>query len=519
MTDLVEPGASTGDQLENPRPVGDVYAPFFSLVFTNQRGTVVVERGSSGREGPTTVVFDEPVPTRASTESPENQQLLNTIRASAASLTVESNTGAPFRLTLELTPTYEDGVRILESGIITFHTTISARWGYVTSNGGQISTRYHHFLVTEPKATFGEDMRISVVANDFVVTMASRRTTTKQWGRTVYKTDLDILAAICSKVGYTLYAAPIDPKHRITEVVKPKTKTGDVVSLPQLGTDWQFFKSICRRHGVAFFISENAVTLYDPLKPPPGAEKLVYRFKWRRKLVGKYDIPVYSVSGTIQASAFLPPAAGGVLAIIVDNTTGQTSYKKADGQDLPESREATAANERIRGSPLHMSIINAGNTSEDGVTNLPGGDSASPSPAQNPTEETGTAISLAGDQKDLSVDQMTAVGLVREASFFSNPKVKIKCPGVVDLHPGMLVTVEGTGKIYDYTYTVHSVRHILGNNGYDMEVDLMRQGSRMAENVKGAPDQKLREIPAPTDTGDASAAPAPTSTETPPRLN
>lgn len=515
--ELIEPGESTGDPIQNPRRVGDVFCPFYEITFTNNRGEISVRRDYVSVANPvaTFSLVDflstpaaEPSTVSTPASAPDEQQIIETAIKSIASVTVESVAGSPFKITIDITPTYEDGVRLLESGVITFQTTVTARWGYVTSTGETTDSGYHHFTVNEPKASFGEDMRITIVAHDFASNNAQRRTTAKQWSRTLYPTDLRILSKICSKAGYTLSASRLIFNTTINSRASAKTFTGDDGSTPQFSTDWQFFKSICRRHGVAFYVAGREVILFDPLNPPPSANDVVYTFKWRTKLVGTHDIPVYSVAGTILPSAFLPPGgASGVFACIVDNTTGRVTYQHKDAKNLPATREASATSQQNGSSAQQEKAINASRPYRNYVETLPGNHTIIVDPTRD-ADEFGSIINLAG--RDLTgVSGAVADTMVREASFFSNPRVKIRCPGVVDLYPGMLVRLVGTGKIYDYTYTVHSVKHMLGTNGYDMEVDLMRQGTKMSQNVPNAEDQKLQVVPVPTD----GAGGSPTTTD------
>lgn len=498
MPTLINPGEATGTPPVNPRPVGDVFCPFFKLAFTNQLGaTGTVSRQVNG---------DDVGTVRIQSQVPDQQQLLDTVVKSAASLTIESKAGSPFKFTLDMTPDYEDGVRILESQIISYLTIVSVNWGYVTTNGGEVSAGEHHFRVLEPRATFGEDMRISVVGYDLASDTNMRTTTCRQWNRTTYPRDLDILATLCNRTGYVLKADLPLLSSTIAKPITPESDTGDSNSPVQLCTDWQFFNSLCRKHGVSFVILRgNEILLFDPFSPPPDAQQFVYTFKWRKAPAGGYDIPVYNIAGTILPSAFLPPAGAGVFAVQVDNTTGTATFVERSGQDLPSTKEAV----KRELTAEQQAIINAGMSATAQSTPVPGNTTLNPGPVQE-SDQTGTFIDLSdydarGAQVNSTVTSQ-ADNLVREAAFFSNPKVKIRCPGVLDIYPGRLVKVEGTGKIYDYTYTVLSVKHILGNNGYDMEVELIRQGVRTAQNAVYAPPQTIEPISPSNDSSTTASA-------------
>lgn len=497
MASLINPGEATGTPPANPRPVGDVFCPFFKLSFTNQLGAT----GTITRM----VASDDVGTIRVPAQPTDEEQILDSVIKAAASMTVETIAGSPLKFTLDLTPTYEDGVRILASQIISYLTIVTANWGYVTSTGAEVLAGNHHFRVMEPKASFGEDMRITVVGYDLTSDANMRNTSLRQWDRTTYPRDLDILATLCSYSGYTLKADPSLLTTSVNRVIEAKTPAGDTNALEQFSTDWQFFKSICRMHGVTFAIlSGSEVLLFDPFAPPPDAEKLTYTFKWRKKLEGAYDVPVYNIAGTILPSAFLPPSGPGVLSITVDNTTGDTTFKVRDGQNVSETREVVAGPL----TPENQAAINSITGGQAIDTAVPGGKTINPGPIRG-TDQTGTFLSV----QDRAERASQADNLVKEAAFFSNPKVKIRCPGVVDIYPGRLVKVEGTGKIYDYTYSVFAVKHMLGNNGYDMEVDLIRQGSSTAKNAVMAPPVVIRPISPAADSStvvapaDADAAP------------
>jgi hypothetical protein len=486
---FLPPNPGKGQAPSNePVVVGDLFSPFFRLKFTNL----------TGRPGEIEQIGNNPASIRGEPQqvtdlagddgSPTTKADSALILKTVASMVIESRSGSPYMFTLELTPTYEDAMRILNSQLITFSTLVSVVWGYVMGDGTEIATANHVFRNMHPKVDFGEDIKIVVHGQDLVAGFAIRNTSLRQWLRALFPTDLDILKFLVARVGHTLDEKLIPANSSIRETIT------DPPGVEQLVTDWAFIQHLCRKHALAFqILGDDVFQVMDMFSSPAIGLKTYYRLLWRQRPVTKFDIPLYGVTGNIYPFIFQPPASRGILAIHVDNETGVTSIKELDGRDAGAQPVGASTTQALTAAQIEANSVvlskfgedNKPLTTEDGKahTPTPKGDSS----------DTGEVISFT---ERLDKASSRAASRAKEAQVFAAPQVRIRCPGVIGMAPGVFVQLIGTSKIFDAHYRVLSVKHTLSSGGYDMEAELFRLSTDSGGTTGGpAPETQTTTSP------------------------
>ena len=467
------------------RDVGDFFGPFFKVEFLNSTGELTDVTGytvgggtdlsgasRANDAGQTTKVGQSAFRTAAREtfvkETPGTIALEDLVGKINASLTAESIAGSPHHYTLTMTPEYLDGVALLDSRLIGRQTLVRVQWGYVSSSGELLQTEPKVFKNLNPRAIFGENIQIKLDGFDMFSSVLKQSSLNRSWDKTTYPTAFDIVKDLTDRVEFefdkTQAIGNLSPRHlfviQLTETIEQKLN------------DWEFFVKLMREYCLTFRIvaandsaKNGRLEIFDPLHAPSDTE-IAYTFKYRRPLTGPRDIPVYSIDANYLSYFFNPPANRGLQEIEYDPATGVTKVIVTDQKDT-NSAQPTESNAAAADSPRLPALKNAPQitaTSSDGTQHKV-------QPA------TSTKSGESGDSSSSPVGDNTKRCLVQEASIYSEPMVKIKCPGVVDLAPLDIVKLEGCTKQFDSLYLVNSVRHTISSSGYDMNVTMYRIGS------------------------------------------
>jgi len=492
------------------RAVGDLYGPFFRVALLNTTGDATeIEGFAAGRIGTDLVRNDARAaasanavsaifslgfgfqfsasdfgsPRKAGEPLTPIEDLTLKINAS---LTCTSKAGSPFRFVLTMTPEYDDALKLLNSNLLGYATIARVQWGYVTEDG-EILTENHLFRNILPKAKFGEHIQIIVEGVDMISDVAMRRSSRTAYGPP--KSKYDVIADVVNRItGFTIADKAttqneIGAKHELFDPIKKE--------IIQTTTDWAFVITTLRGVGLTFSIANNEFKIYDPVRPP-ASQQQSYFFKWRLQLTGPFDIPVYSIDANYLPNMFQPPAARGLVAMKYNAESGDTGAVKLDAEDVDSEAPAGA-------------------TTPAGETGVINTFAPPPGPPENTYDALGNPITVEAAVTETTVGTRQSIppedsksgdpssfslAVVKEAMFRSHPMVKLKCPGVPDMFPGLIVDLAGASVVFDGKYTVLEVKHSVTSSGYDMDVTLIRWVQKQKKSPKDAPKANTAAKPA-----------------------
>ena len=477
--------------------VGDFYGPFFQVKFFTliveptalQRritglGAVVATIVAGQKAAGLTIAGAQEGVENISGDSSIEQHIPNI----AASLTAESKAGSPYRFVLTLTPEYGDGLVILNSSLFTYATIAAVSWGYTSLTGESVVSDRHLYRNIYPKATFGDNISITIEGYDVVSSYATHNTSRKLWKRARYPTDWDIIRELVERnKPYKMEHASADEAAVGDSLSGSNLVKRQTEAVTQRVTDLAFIQFLLRRSGgITFAFVGTTFKLINLVKPDSENFRVAYTFKYRRALTEPNDIPIYSVTCNYLPIYFQPAAARGLLSINYDDERGSSRADTVNTSDVPNREPTDAApNSTTTGSYKQL----MGRNAEAIITSDDSGGPVTAAPSDSPEgDETGSIIPHPARTEENAVDQR-ALTLAKEAGIMSAPLVKLKCPGVPHMFPGRIVRLRGCTDIFDNLYIVHAVRHSVSTSGYDMDVDLMRYSAVSATTV-GPPQEK-----------------------------
>ena len=485
-------------QRSGPRPVGDLFAPFFTVSFPTTRANPGSVKPFADSLTPFSQISLLNPPGLHVVGGPGDSNLDKLLLKINASLTAESSAGSPYHFTLTMTPEYDDALRIIESKILGYATIAVVQWGYVTSDGSTIVTKKHSFRNILPKIKFGEHITIVVEGFDSISSVATRRTINKEW-----KTEsiFEIIEAIVKRVNpFTISRETaqqnVDPKHALFE--KPKQ------SIQQNHTDWAFILYLIRRVALSFIIREDELVIFDPARPEAKNLVTAYEFRWRLPLTGANHIPVYSIDANYLNYMFQPPAGRGLKALCYNAETGAWTANDIDSRDIDGEVPTDSSSSDDANAPSFF------RKPTDPPVAPPPTNEAGEGLTQDPevsvdSEEVGTKLSCPSPNPSGGIPGI-AKAIVKEAEIFGSPIVKLRAPGVVDMFPGLVVQLKGATSIFDAHYIVLTVKHTISNSGYDMDVTMYRRKTPRP----GAPEvENKKDIEPVTDSGTTGTQDAP----------
>lgn len=470
--------ADEGSPLEDAPPVGDFFAPFFTVHFiTKKPGTKTVDQ--DGKE----------LATATGGES-ETYKVDHTMRNYATSLEIVSTGNGANVATLTMEPPFYDAVDIIESQRIQRDSVMVCQWGWLPAAPGakKITSAQHFFIVMKPSVEMsGSDITITITGVDLLVNSATKRETRTGYPRTeaafgeaqaakyaqvefagtrggindqvektVFPTDLSILEHLAKKNGNLEVKPTLVPPNSSLFKTRPLNDSEPLV-LEQNELDWDFFKGLCRKNKCDFFTLGNKVFLGD--RDVVDWQKSAYRLIMYQQPRDGHDIVMLNFSTSAKADLFQSPESVEVRQVSVDPDTGvshDTAHDPAKMKDKVSLGKKTLAGRDIA----------------DGKPEVVGQTEIIPKPKMEENQTCHVSVPHNKTNRDEHV-----ASLPRAAAFVANMNASATIPGVPTLLPLMIVQVSaGFPKTFDGPYRVMKATHRLGD-GYEMELELLRDTS------------------------------------------
>jgi hypothetical protein len=465
----------------NFSPVGDLFAPFFDVVFyssTTEAGEVEPEVDPFDFEGSIAAAIQQAQQTAAlgntaaigsstialrsvggglqsySPEGPESEigQLINY----RSNLEITMLSAASLQATLTLTPPYEAALAIIDNQLIKFGSLMEVQWGYLALDGSGTPAVSDKglFRITQPSIKFGAQVSVTIGGFDILSSSLQTTETRCQWLREKYPTDLDIVNEIIKKRAGA--GTKLDDARVKLESPLRKRKAGEGIT--QTDDDWTFFRRILRQNDVSFIQLGSTIVLEDEERISIAEPK--YRLFWYGQVQNEYDVPMTSFETNPIASLFATaPGVRGQRTISRDADTGAiTATTKDPGKTgVPQTGAANT-------QTTNEGFKTAGTQTSEGTIApfAPLGDASSgrfvTQPARRPNQE---------EENEREN---------RELRRFFNTRASAVCPGVPGILPQQVVEVRNVGETFSGNYRVMKVVHNIGA-GYTMKLDLLRSAS------------------------------------------
>jgi hypothetical protein len=492
------------------QPVGDFYNPFFNVSFlslepADDAGTLAT--GDDAKE--ITVSVDQVGQLQRVTQSQgdnwgvsylENPELAR-LRSYATKLEIRDEGGGASFATLTLEPPFADAIEIVDSRLVQWNTVMVIEWGYLGGDGGDRVSSKRYYQTQQPSLQMSSlDTTITIVGVDLFGYSAMKRETRTIFEREQFKTDLDILQKFAVKQSMSLSTLhlPDDSPLRAdksgagkpaSEQQQKEGATSDRFKLgaqaaPTAGeekadssmptaveqneSDWTFFSKIVHENRAEFFTVGTVICIVDLNYARTNG--YAYRLLFFSQPEKDTDIPLLSFSTKALESLFFKPASKELRAVYGDPDTGETVVRAYDPQKMPDVEfdgKRTAA----------------GKAEADGKTvRIDSRTQVIPNPAYQ-SNETGKVMSLPGGKTNRDE---AAKAVVRAAAETANTDAEATIPGVPYIVPMMLVNVVGVGKTFGGNYLVTKVTHMLGSEGYECQLNLIRNAITGDEKGKGS---------------------------------
>lgn len=489
-------GGFPSSQAERPRnpfssspPVGDFYAPFFTVEFTNYKEDKGSVKASAGE---TLYKFED---------APQ-------LRSFATSLEIANNNGV-CTATLVLEPPYYEAIHIVEAQVVQRDSIMSCQWGYLPGGPGAkaIVSRMHHFTLTKTPAmsVSGTDVTVTIMGIDAFSNAAMRREDRTAYARNksaynkllkaakaktehsgtrksgggadaedhhmqkgLFENDLKILEHLVAKVGMTINTSLVPKGARLLQNRPLDGETEDILEQNEL--DWTFFLKLCAENTCGFFTEGGVVYVVD--EDFVTVQQTSYRLLLMRQPETDRDIPMleFSVNDVLE-ELFSSPEGAEIRGVSGDLDTGtvtdltldpaKMSAKEFLGKKTNAGREGLASGRSIKLS--------------DGITLIP-------NPAFT-ASETGRHMPVPHDKtnREESVAQEA-----RRGALVANTKATATIPGVPSLIPHMLVEVAaGFPLTFDGPYKVMQATHRIGGDGYSTQLELLRDTTSSSAEGEG----------------------------------
>jgi hypothetical protein len=237
-------------------------------------------------------------------------------------------------------------------------------------------------------------------------------------------------------------------------------------------TDWDLFINVCKGNNLTFTIGpENKIFLVDRRM---FASKPDYTFFWYDQPKNDHDIPMTNFVTNPLPTVFLPSEYVSKFISHFDPDTGKIVYELYDPSK--DSENATQG-------PSKASRTVAGPGDKAGETLKIGNTTIKP----NPTYDQDSLPAAVGKLASVPHFGNNAVekhrGDSRDAALMANTTATLIAPGHPDVLPPLNVYVRGVGDDFEGTYYLISARHVIGTNGYEMTLDLLRTTTDYAANA------------------------------------
>lgn len=477
---LVIPAERKLPREENSSPVGDLFAPFFDVVFysvaTEKGEEVKTEADQDERLRNTAAIGTSRIALRTvggglesyspSGDDTELGQLVNF----RSSLEVTMLSAAALQATLTLTPTYEAALKIVDGKIIKFGSLMEIQWGYLALDGSgtpAISDK-GLFRITQPSIKFGQQVSVTIAGFDILSGSLASQDTRCIWLRETYPCDLDIVSKIVQTrvgKGMILNDQKLSAKSKLR-----KKKSGEGVT--QTDDDWTFLRRICRQNDAVFTQSGKELIIEDEERV--SAQPPKYTLFWFGQPENEFHVPMISFETNPIMSLFAgDPGARGQRTLCRDPEEKKVTTTDKDPAKTGQTQ--TGESNTITTDKAHEK--EGIKTSEGTVAPFAELDAACASgrfftePCRRPNVEEET------DRENNEIRQ------------FFNTRASAVCPGVPGLLPQQVVHVKNVGETFSGNYRVMKVIHSIGA-GYTMKVDLLRAAESNAKTGTATNDPK-----------------------------
>jgi hypothetical protein len=438
-------------------PVGNLYNPFFTVRLYQPTGQKVPLTQDGGGNPP----FDIPVGsivTLTTDAGLGNLRALEKridIRNYSNSLVIEGYQETAYRFTLTMNLPYEDALFIIDDEVLTYDAVVEIQWGYLDASGGDaVESDIHLFLLTDINMTLGLHPQIVLAGQDMGSRPLQITETRRTYKKEDFASDLSIVEEIFSRSAPTL---SVNADGVPAESSFKKDREGDA-DVSQTESDWIFFKRLCRDNNITFIIKDNEVLLLDADETAKKDQS--YNLVWFQQMENDRDIPMmefianpdgslfsYQTPGRGQKAAFMNRDKGEIEILELTPDLVKNSYPGGSGKDhMTEAGKPKTGSNTRKGNlqpfaELTPEQIGRHLSVSEAVSNLPG---------------------------------RVSQEVVRFKRFAFAKEAKATCMGIPGLAPTQNVKVKGAGITYSGLWQVLNVRHILGLNGYTMEVGLIR---------------------------------------------
>lgn len=470
-------GGGRQDPFKRQEPVGDFFAPFFTVKFqTYDRESFAEFEGTDtldiGVDSGGLVSFADDRGNEVLAEGED--VLMNQLRSYITSLEVVSPSESQSYATITIEPPFYAAVEIIDNQLIQLFSIMVIQWGYLNSaTGDKIASDVHFFMVSAPELEMsGSDVTVRIRGADLFGVTSARRESRRDWPRSFYKTDLAILRALASKNGMTIRDRPGVPdvalfetsEGRIIEGTHPlrqnKLFTAGIVDVVHQDTkDWIFFNRLCRQNNVSFFVLGEKIFLID--MNTAKTQQPQYHLLYYQQPSGPHDIPMYSFSSNANKDLFIPAEAAETRAATVDPDDGEVIEQVTD-----PLRSAVEQHTGARSA--------SGTSVQDGRVLIINNEiQVIPQPLYA-DDETGAYYTIPfGEENREEKGRQPA----RRASLVGNTKATATIPGNPFISPLMIVRVAGVGRVFGGNYLITKATHRLSFDGYDTELELIRDST------------------------------------------
>ncbi|HET6493823.1 MAG TPA: hypothetical protein VFH61_00475 [Thermoleophilia bacterium] len=471
------------------KPVGDAFAPFFTVKFLTyqEAARIVNEDGFDEREAATAINAAEVASGGADTSGTTlTFNYGDRMRSYAASLEVVHKGDAHVIATVSFSPPYEDAIAIVDDQVIQRDSIMVLEWGWLASEGGSVITSSvgvddegvgrngrHLFVIQQPSLAMTDtDFNITIVGIDLFGYAATTREDRRCWPRTRYTNDWQILEEVIRKNNMTPDTSQVPSPQIVFTPTGPRAVpgTGSALFAPrprdeddpevveQNEKDWVFFKKVCNSNNCSYYTIGNKVYIVD--NDLARTKRPSYNLLFFRQPKTDADIVMLSFSTNALETLFHPAASNELTWNYTDLDTGavrQTRIDPATDPNFQSLGERTASGkQQWTGRVLDID-----------------GSALIARPSFGPTE-TGEVLSVPGF---LANRNEHATQVARGAHTWANTDAEATIPGTPGIVPMMVVLVACGSRLFSGSYLVIEVTHSLSMSGYETKLKLKREAS------------------------------------------
>lgn len=471
-----------------PKPVGDFFAPFFKVEFITAR-TADGRRIQNGEEveAPSGGFFGK---IGATIQSYLDSQIrvsldnaVEQLRNYSTNLTIRTLPGTS-TATLVMEPPYEDALRLIDHRAIQYDSVMRVEWGWLPSTPGDeaISSGAHFYALQPPEMSVNNgDVQITLTGVELFAHNYSSREGRRTWPRSQFRTDLSIVEALLSPLGFdadtTLVPENIERDGK--EVPHPlRAQKGTSETRPVEGSGgrqvvrtvngkieqnertWVFFNRLIRGNNCDYFMSGKKCFIVD--RNHAKIQRPSYTLAHYQQMTSDKHIPMFNWSTNALKTLFTcPPSARGITYASNDPDTGEANEATFD--------PAASSLEEFIGKRTR-----SGRANPNGISMKIGDITLTPNLAM---EDTDRGRHISQPASAVNADERARQS-ARQASMIANTAASVTIPGMPNLTPWQVVRVEGVPSVFKGNYLIKEVTHTFSTgDGFSTELQLVRDTS------------------------------------------